>query len=125
MKIIIRAFVIFGEILLIFSCDSDSTCENEMFLLFAFFVKVLQQVFEEYLVEYVNVHALVNVLKIFPHKFSIFTFKIYYLDKTRFRGCNPEVQTLLKTPISMASVKYGVYGNYGHITIMSILGIWP
>ena len=47
------------------------------------------------------------------------------LGKIGFRGYNPEVQTLLWTPIMVAWVNYGAYGNYGHNAIMAILGIWP
>ena len=52
----------------------------------------------------------------------IFTPLITSLGKIGFSGCNPEVQTLLQTHIWMASVNYGVYGNYGHIAIVAILG---
>ena len=63
--------------------------------------------------------------KIYPHVFSIFVLKKASLGKIGFRGYNPEVQTLLQTPILITWINYGVYGNYGHIAIMAIVGIWP
>ena len=63
--------------------------------------------------------------KIFPHVFSTFTPEIASEGNIGFRGCNPEVQTLLLTPILVAWMNYGLYGNYDHNAIMAILGIWP
>ena len=50
----------------------------------------------------------------FSYLFSIFTPKIASLGEIGLRGCNPEVQMLLLTPILIARSNYGVYGNYGH-----------
>ena len=63
--------------------------------------------------------------KIFAYVFSIFTPKIATLDKIGFRGCNHEVQTFLQTPISIAWINYGVYGNYGQNPNMTIMAIQP
>ena len=58
--------------------------------------------------------------KIFQHAFSIFTPLIVSFGIIGFRGCNPEVHTLLLTPILIAWSNYGVYGNYGHKS-----PLWP
>ena len=53
--------------------------------------------------------------------FSVFTSQNNYLDKIGFRGCNPEFQMFLQTPISISCFNYG---NYGQIPIVAILEIW-
>ena len=63
--------------------------------------------------------------KIFPHGFLFFAPQNHLFVKIGFRGSNPEVQTLLWTPISMAWTNYGNYGNYGNIPNMAIMAIWP
>ena len=59
----------------------------------------------------------------YPHVFSIFFLRQASLGKNGFRVYNPEVQTLLYTPISIAWITYGVYGNYGPIPNMAIMTI--